>query len=86
MELFPALIKEGQNGAYYRVKLAALPNKGDRITLFSHVDTQDKNPANHAYEVLGVIHEVHDCPVDDPRHAAGYHAVTIVVKPISPAH
>ncbi|GGA14811.1 hypothetical protein [Dyella caseinilytica] len=80
MSTFPAIVSEGENGPYYKVKLAALPGKGDRIRLTSFVDTANHHDALHLYEVQGVMHELHDVPDDDPRHANGYHAIQILVK------
>jgi len=84
MSTFKALITEAEkNGAYYRVKLGCLPREGDRITLHSFVDAKNGDDPHHAYEVVGVVHEIHDIPEDDPKHADGYHVVTVIVKDLS---
>ncbi len=68
-------------GAYYPVKLHAVPRVGELINLFSFIDQRDDFPPNKNYEVVQVIHELHDAHPKIKQSKDGCHCVTVFVKP-----
>jgi hypothetical protein len=71
------------DGAYYQVKLHAIPRVGELIKLFSFVDQADKRPPTKHYEVVQVVHEIHDVSEKVPLSKDGRHFVSVFVKPAS---
>lgn len=68
-------------GAYYPVKIHTIPNIGDLIDLWSFIDQADNySPVKH-YEVVRVVHKIHDISEKIPDTKDGYHFVSIFVKP-----
>mgnify|MGYP000882980320 CR=1 FL=1 len=77
-----ANICEINQGAYYPVKLNAIPNVGDLIDLWSFIDQADNyQPIKH-YEVVQVVHKLHDVSDKIPRTQEGHHFVNVFVKPV----
>jgi len=81
-EDFNANICEINQGAYYKVHLEWIPRVGDLIDLYSHLDKADGYDAKHHYEVVTVVHQVHDITDKDPASTKGYHFPVIHVKKI----
>jgi len=77
------IIKETNDGAYYEVLLQTVPQKGEFITLYSHLDQSTGHEATHNYEVISVLHEIHDVTDKVEKSKHGYHSVTLVVKSAS---
>ena len=68
------------DGAYYRVRLNWLPRVGDFISLFSFADDASNDPNTHSFEVVKVVHDLHDVTEKYPE---GKHFVSIHVKAIN---
>ena len=68
------------DGAYFPVRLHAIPRVGDLIDLYSSIDHSTGHPPRKHYEVVQVLHKLHDV-TDKVPHATGHHFLTIVVKP-----
>ena len=68
-------------GAYYSVKLAWVPRVGELIDLWSFADQADGYKPVHRYEVVQVIHRLYDLTDKVPQGQAGFHFVTVHVKP-----
>lgn len=68
-------------GAYYQVKLYAVPRVGELIDLFSFLDQATKHPPMKHYEVVQVVHEIHDVSEKIPQSKDGRHFVSVFVKP-----
>lgn len=78
------------NGPYYPVKLNVIPRVGEFIDLHSFIDQQANLPCDHYYQVVRVVHKIHDVPSEDsspqPLKALiekGHQLVTVYVKPSS---
>ncbi len=69
------------NGARYDVKLHAVPAKGDLISLYSFLDDSTGDPANKYYEVVQVLHSLHDVTDRVPNATDGSHYVNVFVVP-----
>jgi len=69
------------DGAYYQVRLHAVPRVGELISLFSFADQATKHPPTKHYEVVQVVHEIHDVSAKVPLSEDGHHFVSIFVKP-----
>ena len=78
-----ANICEINDGAYYQVQLEWLPRVGDLIDLYSALDALSKHPPRHFYEVVAVMHEVHDVTEKSNPVSKGAHWVNVFVKPSS---
>ena len=78
-----AIIKETSNGAYYNVLLQGIPTKGDYISLYSHLDQSTGHKATHNYEIVSVLHIIHDVTEKVEKSKHGYHEITLTVKPAS---
>lgn len=74
-----AVIQVGTDGAYYEVKLQTVPQKGELIDLFSFRDTQSGHESAHFFEVLNVVHEIHDVTEKAPVRD-GVHGVKLIVR------
>ncbi len=71
-------------GAYYQVRFSWLPRVGDLIDLTSFVDIAEKRPTSrYGYEVVKVIHHMHDVSDKIKQATEGHHSVSVVVKPSS---
>jgi len=69
------------DGAYYPVVLKWIPRPGELINLFSFLDQASDHPHHHDYEVVHVVHELHDIAKGEERSQTGHHFVQIYVKP-----
>ena len=70
------------DGAYYQVHLKWLPRVGDLIDLYSLVDAAARLPPYHRYEVVQVVHKLHDLEKEDTKpYSGGHHFVEVYVKP-----
>jgi len=75
-----AIVRETGDGPYFEVKLSHIPQKGDLISLYSHLDKAEGYPATHHYEVVKVVHEIHDVTDKAPHSINDHHEVLVVVK------
>ena len=64
-------------GAYYPVHLEWVPRVGELIDLWSFIDQASGHAPAHRYEVLQVVHKLHD--VSEKGDGAQF--VTVFVKP-----
>lgn len=71
------------DGAYYQVKLHAIPRVGELIELFSFLDQRTKHPPVKHYKVVQVVHAIHDVSEKVPLSKDGRHFVSVFVKPAS---
>lgn len=76
-----ANICEVDNGAYYQVKLDWIPRSGELIDLHSFLDQAGGRPHSHHYEVVQVVHELHDVAESAERSHTGHHFIQVYVKP-----
>lgn len=79
-----ANVQEIGDGPFYPVKLHSVPRVGDLIKLYSFIDANDKNFKGEAmkhYEVVQVVHDLHDVSEKIPQAKHGCHAVIVFVKP-----
>ncbi len=67
-------------GAHYQVILQWVPRVGELIHIFSHVDTQSGDEANHHFEVMKVIHQMSDVPKNNANGPGGQHFVSVYVR------
>jgi hypothetical protein len=67
-------------GALYEVRLQWVPRVGELIDLYSFVDTVAHQPPAHRYEVVQVIHRLHDVTDKTDLGRDGHHFVRILVK------
>ena len=72
------------DGAYYPVKLHAIPQRGDVIDLWSFIDQTDGYEPRKNYEVVRILHKIYDHSDKSPAGADGHHSVTVLVKPAAP--
>jgi hypothetical protein len=79
-EKISAQVRETNNGAYYNVLLSAVPQKGEYITLHSHLDQSTGHMPTHNYEVVDVIHEIQDVTDKAPQTKDGKHSVIVIVR------
>lgn len=70
------------DGAYYPVRLQWLPKAGELIDLYSSIDAAAGHPAHHRYEVLQVVHQLHDIKEGEKRFESGHHFVTVWVRSV----
>jgi hypothetical protein len=76
-----ANIHEIDGGAFYPVRLVAIPRIGELIGLDSFIDrAAGSPPETYQYEVVQIRHDIHDTPQAPPRRAEGHHFVTIFVR------
>ncbi|HEY0602865.1 MAG TPA: hypothetical protein VGD58_08135 [Herpetosiphonaceae bacterium] len=69
------------DGGYYPGKLHSIPNVGDLIDLQSFIDQAANYPPVKHYEVVRVVHKIHDVSEKIPHTKDGYHFISIFVKP-----
>lgn len=74
-------ICEVNKGAFYTVRLDWVPRVGELIDLFSFIDQADGNAPKHYYEVVQVVHKLHDMTEKVPQANKGHHYVSVFVKP-----
>lgn len=74
-------IRETCDGPYYEVRLHSIPRIGELIVLFSFVDMNSGHPPKKHYEVVQVVHDLHDVSEKIPQAKEGVHSVTVFVKP-----
>jgi hypothetical protein len=71
------------DGAYYNVRLHAIPRVGELIDFWSFLNqATGHEPAKH-YEVIQVVHKVYDVSEKTPRSKGGHQSVNVFVKPAS---
>jgi hypothetical protein len=70
---------KGELGAYYPVRLYAIPRVGELINLFSFIDQSTNHPPVKHYKVVQIVHDVYD--VQEKSSKRGHHFVNIFVKP-----
>ena len=69
-----------KGGAHYEARFKWLPRVGELIDLHSFKDQLDGHQHfRHQYEVVAVVHEMHDVDDRDPPHE-GHHTVKVYVK------
>lgn len=76
-----ANIVETDSGIYYPVRLYVVPRAGELIKLFSFIEQADKRPPVRRYEVVQIVHDVHDVTERVSQSEGGHHFVTVFVKP-----
>ena len=64
----------------YDVKLDFVPRVGDLIDLYSFVDTASNHQSRHFYEVVKVLHKIHDVTGKFEPSLKGHHFVKVFVK------
>jgi len=69
------------DGPYFPVHLQWIPRVGELIDLWSSLDAASGYPPFHWYEVVQVVHKIHD--VSNKTGGEGAHFVTVVVRPSS---
>lgn len=72
-----ARVCEVEGGAYYDVLLHAIPHTAELIELYSFLDQ-----ATNQYEIVHVVHKIHDVTEKFPHSKDGCHEINIYVKPI----
>jgi hypothetical protein len=88
MSDFPtnAIIAEVDGGPFYRVRLEWVPRVGELIELFSYTEMQANNPSKMSYEVVQILHDVHEVAESVPLSLKGAHSVTVFVRTSNSAH
>lgn len=76
-----ARIYETTDGTYYPVKLQTVPRVGELIDFFSYLDQANNCPPTKHYEVVQVLHEIHDVSDEIPQSKNGHQFITVFVKP-----
>lgn len=69
------------DGPFFRVKLHAIPQRGDLINLFSYLYHAAGVPPKKHYEVVQVVHHLHDMDKEHPELYDGHQFLMIYVKP-----
>jgi len=73
-------IRQVPDGPYYPVKLEWVPRVGELIELLSFHDQVEGIPPKICYEVVQVLHSIHDIAKHVPQSHKGAHYVTIFVR------
>lgn len=60
-----------------------VPKKGERIELYSFIDQSTGHQPNHSYEVINVIHTIHDVTEKYTPSLNGAHEIKIIVKSVN---
>ncbi|HEX9953454.1 MAG TPA: hypothetical protein VGB53_16920 [Rubricoccaceae bacterium] len=76
-----ANIQETDDGPFYPVRLWAVPRVGELINLHSFLDQNSGHTATHYYEVVKVIHRLHDVIEGDQHAGSGHQSVVLFVRP-----
>jgi hypothetical protein len=71
----------GEGGAFYPVRLHWVPRPGDLIDLYSFLDDKSGHPPQHYYEVVRVVHKLHDIAETVTHTLGGHHFAEIYVRP-----
>ena len=58
-----------------------MPHVGELIELFSFIEQADSRPPVRHYEVVQLVHDVHDVTERVSQSEGGHHFVTVFVKP-----
>lgn len=71
-------------GAYYQVKLFAVPQVGELIKLHSFVEQLDNNMslARQYLEVVQIVHDIYDYTERGTNLTDGHHFINIFAKPV----
>jgi hypothetical protein len=69
------------DGAYYPVRLYAVPRVGELIDLYSLIDQSTNHPPVKHYEVVQVVHKMYDVSEKISHAKDGHHFVSVYVKP-----
>jgi hypothetical protein len=77
-----ANICEINDGPFFQVKLYEIPRKGELIELFSYLDANKKHNPKKKYEVVEIVHDIHEVSDSVPMSVEGAHFVSIFVKPV----
>ena len=80
MQRIEAHITEINDGPFFRVNLLAVPCVGELIDLHSYLDQKAGFNSRKLYEVVSVIHKVHEPKEDFEPLEHGSHFVTVLVK------
>lgn len=68
-------------GAYYPVRLYAIPRVGELIDLYSFIDAKTGHKPRKFYEVVAVLHKMYDVGETVGGRDTAHHFVTVLVKP-----
>ena len=82
------IIAETGGGAFYHAKFDWVPRVGELIDLTSFLDIvqKSKEGSRHYFEVVAVIHAMHDVYEGDSRPHNSLHSLTVIVKKSSSPH
>jgi hypothetical protein len=69
------------NGAYFLVRLHAIPRVGELIDLYSFIDQSTNHPPVKHYQVVQVVHKMYDVSEKIPQAKNGHHFISVYVKP-----
>src|SRR5215813_11361043 len=75
-----ARLIEVNDGPSYGLKVKAVPRVGELIELYSYLEAQAKQPTFKYYEVVAVVHKIHEVSERVPVSEPGAHEVRIYVK------
>lgn len=78
-----ANLQEINNGPYFPVKLHSVPRAGELIKLYSFLDAASGHDPVKYYQVVQVLHDLHDVSEKIPQAKHGCHAVSVIVKPMA---
>ena len=75
-------------GPYYFVKFNWVPRAGELIDLTSFLEIREKrtDESHRLYEVIAVVHEMHDVDEGGKRAQHGHHNLKVVVKKSNSKH
>jgi hypothetical protein len=77
-----------KGGPYYTVKFNWVPRVGELIDLTSFLEIRQKRPdeSRRFYEVVAVVHIMHDVDEGGKRSHHGHHNLKVVVKKSKSKH
>ena len=77
-----------EDGPYYHANFTWVPRIGELIDLTSFLDIAEKSKdgCRHFYEVVAVVHDIHDVYERDTRPHNGHHSLKVIVKKSSSHH
>jgi hypothetical protein len=77
-----------EGGPYYHASFRWVPRVGELIDLTSVAEIRDKRPdeSRRFYEVVAVVHVMHDVVEGGERPRDGHHSLKVVVKKSSSEH
>lgn len=73
----------GPISAYYPVHLTWVPRVGELIQLTSFLDIASGHQSMHWFEVVQILHEVHDVVDGDEQTYGADHFVRVMVREVS---